>query len=176
MRVDGRRRARQRAALALIALLSYAGAIRPPRSGRRANPKEIRKDRAHRCAKAKDRSSRRALIGPWKSSGWDAGSANIPPPPTCFKRADSRNFQGAGRDERPRSTPSKIRRQRQSSFAEAKRQNAIKFEPIDFAHMLRVTKADRHRLSIWQIAAIDATPEECRAFSLNFQPQNRLSR
>ncbi len=61
--------------------------------------------------------------------------------------------------------PSKIRRQRQSSFGEAKRQNAIKFEPIDFANMLRVAKADRHRLGIWQIAAIDATPEECRAFS-----------
>lgn len=44
------------------------------------------------------------------------------------------------------------------------RQGAIKYSPEDLSRKFHVTCAERHRLKLWQIAAIDATPDECRAY------------
>ena len=46
-----------------------------------------------------------------------------------------------------------------------KRQTPIKYTPEDLSRKFRVTCAQRYRLKLWAIGAIDATPEQCREYA-----------
>jgi hypothetical protein len=56
-----------------------------------------------------------------------------------------------------------------------KRQSPIKYTPEDLSRKFRVTCAERYRLKLWSIGAIDATPDECRAYAERQRDKKRAN-